>query len=158
MSCIKHISNTSTTTAVKDLLAIPTQLNIVINALKPEVYLITVYISSSYLKEYTMCLYYNYHPPNIVQRNTCCLLCESYKTRTCTKWAKSRVSECYSRWHVTLGFKRFKELNFESHHKHYRSVIKLCTLTNSQLQVQSGNTNVKLFHSMPSRHSEEEDV
>jgi len=113
MSCIKHISNTSTTTAVKDLLAIPTQLTIVINALKPEVYLITVYISSSYLKEYTMCLYYNYHPPNIVQRNTCCLLCESYKTYTCTKWAKSRVSECYSRWHVTLGFKRFKELNFE---------------------------------------------
>jgi len=72
MSCIKHISNTSTTTAVKDLLVIPTQLTIVINDLKPEVYLITVYISSSYLKEYTMCLYYNYHPPNIVQRNTCC--------------------------------------------------------------------------------------
>jgi len=94
MSCIKQTSNTSTTTAVKDLLAIPTQLNIVINALKLEVYLITVYISSSYLMEYTMCLYYNYHLPNVVQRNTCCLLHESHKTCTCTKWAKSRVSAC----------------------------------------------------------------
>lgn len=59
--------STSTTIAVKDLLAIPTQLTIVINALKSEVYLITVYITSSYLTEYTMCLYYNYHLPNVVQ-------------------------------------------------------------------------------------------
>jgi len=94
MSCIKQTSNISTTIAVKDLLAIPTQLTIVINALKPEVYLITVYISSSYLTEYIMCLYYNYHLPNVVQRNTCCLFRESYKTRKCNEWAKSKVSEC----------------------------------------------------------------
>jgi hypothetical protein len=113
MSCTKQTSNTSTTITVRDLLAIPTQLTIVINALEPEVYLTTLYISSSYLTKYTMCLYYNYHLPNVVQWNTCCLLRESYKTCKCTKWAKSRVSECQSRWYVTLGVKRFKEFNFE---------------------------------------------
>lgn len=93
MSCMKQTSNTSITITVKGLLAIPTQLTILINAVKPEVYLITVYISSSYLTEYTMCLCYNYHLSNVIQGNTCHSLHQSYKACKHTMWAKSRVSE-----------------------------------------------------------------
>jgi hypothetical protein len=91
-------------------------------------------------------------------REICAVYCVNYTKHVNAPWQNAVFLNVIVGGMQHWALEDSQNSILKCHHTHGGSVTKLCTLTNSQLQVQGVNRNAKLSHSKPSRYSGEAEV